>query len=158
MRLRHPPELDPDFIPLNIRYVERILNLLLWTRGGSEIVIGGCDALAGEMGRHFRPGGQQSFDSDVVARRVFLPSLTANNQPRVGSLFRGVSDGDFESVLVLGRMMSGPGGDLVVEKAREVMGDESSGLTDRIRLVTPDEKFKRHGQALAAASLPRIES
>jgi predicted NBD/HSP70 family sugar kinase len=58
-----------------------------------------------------------------------------------------------ESVLVLGRVTSGAGGDLIVETAERVLQDEFPALAERIRLRTPDEKEKRHGQAIAAASL-----
>jgi predicted NBD/HSP70 family sugar kinase len=58
-----------------------------------------------------------------------------------------------ESVLVLGRVTSGAGGDLIVETAERVLRDEFPALAERIRLRTPDEKEKRHGQAIAAASL-----
>jgi hypothetical protein len=34
-----------------------------------------------------------------------------------------------------------------------VLKDEFPALAERIRLRTPDEKAKRHGQAIAAASL-----
>src|SRR5262245_12510505 len=59
-----------------------------------------------------------------------------------------------ESVLVLGRVTSGEGGDRIVDKAARVLKDEFPALAERIRLRTPDEKEKRHGQAIAAASLP----
>jgi predicted NBD/HSP70 family sugar kinase len=59
-----------------------------------------------------------------------------------------------ESVLVLGRVTSGEGGDRIVDKAERVLKDEFPALAERIRLRTPDEKEKRHGQAIAAASLP----
>ena len=36
-----------------------------------------------------------------------------------------------------------------------MLKDEFPALAERIRLRTPDEKDKRHGQAIAAASLPR---
>ena len=61
-----------------------------------------------------------------------------------------------ESVLVLGRVTSGEGGDLIVETAGRVLKDEFPALAERIRLRTPDEKEKRHGQAIAAASLPVV--
>ncbi len=35
-----------------------------------------------------------------------------------------------------------------------MLKDEFPAVADRIRLRTPDEKDKRHGQAIAAASLP----
>ena len=47
--------------------------------------------------------------------------------------------------------------ELILQEASDVMRDLFPELADRIRIVTPDEKFKRHGQAIAAASLPRIE-
>ena len=61
---------------------------------------------------------------------------------------------DLQSLLVLGRVTSGVGGEIVLSKAAEVLAGEFPGHAARIRIVTPDEKFKRHGQAIAAASLP----
>jgi predicted NBD/HSP70 family sugar kinase len=63
----------------------------------------------------------------------------------------------FEHVLVLGRVSSGPGGDTMLGKAREVLRDEAPELHEKISFVAADEKFKRHGQAIAAASLPRLD-
>ncbi len=56
------------------------------------------------------------------------------------------------SLLILGRVTSGEGGDIIIEEAERVLADEFPGLS--IQLVVPDEKTKRHGQAVAAASLP----
>lgn len=61
---------------------------------------------------------------------------------------------DFRHVLVLGRVTSGAGGDLMLEIARQLLADEFPALAERIALHIPDEKQKRHGQAIAAASLP----
>ncbi|MBI4663756.1 MAG: ROK family protein [Verrucomicrobia bacterium] len=61
---------------------------------------------------------------------------------------------DFDHVLVLGRVMSGPGGDVIVAGAKEVVKAEMPELGERITFHLPDEKEKRHGQAIAAASLP----
>jgi predicted NBD/HSP70 family sugar kinase len=60
------------------------------------------------------------------------------------------------SVLVLGRVLTGAGGNLILETAREVLKTEYPELRGKIRLVTPGEKEKRLGQAMAAASLPSI--
>jgi len=65
---------------------------------------------------------------------------------------------DFDNVLVLGRVMTGEGGDVILAGAREVLRAEFRELADRIEFHVPDEKDKRHGQAIAAASLPRISS
>jgi predicted NBD/HSP70 family sugar kinase len=59
-------------------------------------------------------------------------------------------------LLVLGRVLSGSGGDLILEVATQVLREEFPDLAARIRFHIPDEKEKRHGQAIAAASLPKI--
>jgi predicted NBD/HSP70 family sugar kinase len=63
---------------------------------------------------------------------------------------------DLKNVLVLGRVTSGPGGDVIVAGAREVLKTEFPELAQRIAFHVPDEKQKRHGQAIAAASLPEL--
>ncbi len=60
----------------------------------------------------------------------------------------------FDHVLVLGRVTTGEGGDLILAAARRVLETEFPALAERVRFHTPDEKDKRHGQAVAAASLP----
>jgi predicted NBD/HSP70 family sugar kinase len=63
---------------------------------------------------------------------------------------------DFEHMLILGRVTTGHGGDIVLERAREVLAEEFPEL-DKIKLHVPDEKSRRIGQAVAAASLPMIK-
>lgn len=63
---------------------------------------------------------------------------------------------DFKNLLVLGRVASGQGGDLMLEKAREVLRDEAPDYAGKIAFAAADEKFKRHGQAIAAAGLPEL--
>ena len=63
---------------------------------------------------------------------------------------------DIEHVLVLGRVTSGSGGDVILNGAREVLELEFPELVRRIEFHVPDETDKRHGQAIAAASLPSI--
>ena len=60
----------------------------------------------------------------------------------------------FRHVLLLGRVMSGRGGELVIEECGRVLRDEYSTLADIIHLALPDEKFRSVGQSAAAASLP----
>lgn len=64
---------------------------------------------------------------------------------------------DLENVLILGRVTSGPGGDLIIAGAKEVLQAEFPELTSKIAFHIPDEKDKRHGQAVAAASLPKVK-
>jgi predicted NBD/HSP70 family sugar kinase len=61
---------------------------------------------------------------------------------------------DIEHLLILGRVTSGAGGDLILSRAGEILESEFPALGEQISLSTPDEQMKRHGQAVAAASLP----
>ena len=61
----------------------------------------------------------------------------------------------FEHLLILGRVTSGHGGELILQNARAVLREQFPELA--ISFYLPDEKEKRHGQAMAAASLPVIE-
>jgi predicted NBD/HSP70 family sugar kinase len=63
---------------------------------------------------------------------------------------------DLRNLLVLGRVTSGEGGEVILARAMAVLRAEFPAYADRIRLRTPDEKNKRHGQATAAASLPSL--
>ncbi len=59
-------------------------------------------------------------------------------------------------VLLLGRVMSGKGGDLILEEASRVLATEYPELNGLLFPSLPDEKFRRVGQSNAAASLPEI--
>lgn len=61
-------------------------------------------------------------------------------------------------LLVLGRVTTGAGGERLLEQARAVLRAEFPDLAERLRLEMPDEKDKRHGQAVAAASLPALRA
>jgi len=64
---------------------------------------------------------------------------------------------DIRHVLILGRCTSGRGGDLLLEGAKQVFEVEFPELLDKIALHLPDEKVRRVGQSVAAASLPVIK-
>ena len=59
-------------------------------------------------------------------------------------------------VLLLGRVMSGRGGDIILETCRQVLADEYPEAAKEIIPTLPDEKARRVGQSVAAASLPEI--
>ncbi len=63
---------------------------------------------------------------------------------------------DIKHVLILGRCTSGLGGDLLIEGAKKVFDVEFPELSREIELHLPDEKFRRVGQSVAAASLPIV--
>jgi predicted NBD/HSP70 family sugar kinase len=59
-------------------------------------------------------------------------------------------------VLILGRVTSGEGGDLILNGGKDVLQTEFPELAAQIAFHIPDEQDKRHGQAIAAASLPDL--
>jgi predicted NBD/HSP70 family sugar kinase len=65
---------------------------------------------------------------------------------------------EVRNLLVLGRVTSGDGGEIILARAEAVLREEFPELEATIQLRTPDEKSKRHGQATAAASLPALRS
>ena len=64
---------------------------------------------------------------------------------------------DFKHVLILGRCTSGRGGELILDGARQVLQAEFPALANRINVQLPDEKSRRVGQSIAAASLPVVK-
>jgi predicted NBD/HSP70 family sugar kinase len=65
---------------------------------------------------------------------------------------------DFRHVLLLGRVTTGPGGDVINARARTVLEAEAPDTSAEITFHAASERDKRHGQAVAAASLPNLAS
>ena len=63
----------------------------------------------------------------------------------------------FKHVLLLGRVMSGRGGDIILDVCKQVLADEYPEIADKINPTLPDEKARRVGQSVAAASLPELK-
>ena len=105
-------------------------------------------------------------DMSLPERLKQVQALMAQGDPRAVRLYETIGTYlgyalphyrmfyDFGHVLVLGRVTTGPGGDIVVRKAREVLEAEFPELAGSLTLHVPDEKTRRVGQAVAAASLP----
>lgn len=93
-----------------------------------------------------------------------VQGLMANDDPRAKEIYEtiGVYLGytipyyaefyDIKYLLLLGRVTSGKGGDLIIEKANEVLKEVFPEFN--VQITTPDEKMRRVGQSIAAASLP----
>ncbi|MBA7598331.1 hypothetical protein ES703_05345 [subsurface metagenome] len=63
---------------------------------------------------------------------------------------------DIEHILILGRVTSGEGGQIILQKAEQVLKEEFLELFKNISLHLPDESIRRVGQSIAAASLPTL--
>ncbi|MEN9403362.1 MAG: hypothetical protein RL091_2065 [Verrucomicrobiota bacterium] len=111
-----------------------------------------------------------TFPTEVAApeRLVAVQEAMARGDPRAAQIFITVGRCfghalahyadfyDLRHVLVLGRVTSGEGGALIMQEARNVLQAEYAPLGERISISMPDEHHKRHGQAIAAASLPAL--
>ena len=139
-----------------------------------------CDEWSKDQG-----GGALYFSQQAVGRLVShagikatgpLPQvlkevqqLMEKDDPRARAIFEtiGIYFGytiahyrefyDFDHLLILGRVTSGRGGEIIVEQAKRVLKEEFPELNAGIELHVPDEKFRRLGQAFAAASLPEVK-
>ena len=123
------------------------------------------------MGRLLKPAGiHLPQDLSLPRKLVEVQNLIAAGDPRARKIYEtiGVYLGyniahyadyyEIRNLLVLGRVLSGEGGDLILTTAARVLKDEFPALAEQIRFHIPGEKEKRHGQAVAAASLPSIQS
>ncbi len=120
-------------------------------------------------GRLMAPAGIDiDASTSLPERLVHLQERMAAEDPRAALVYRTVGsylgyglltyreEYDLDHLLLLGRVMTGPGGDLVIETAREVLAAEDPVAAEGIVFHLADERQKRHGQAVAAASLPEI--
>jgi len=121
------------------------------------------------VGRLLAPAGIETPAGMPLPEQLkVVQALMADNDPRARRIYQTIGTYlgygvahfadfyDLEHVLVLGRVTSGSGGDDIVDGAREVLAVEFPELARRIAFHVPDETDKRHGQAIAAASLPAV--
>lgn len=64
---------------------------------------------------------------------------------------------ELKHVLILGRVTTGPGGEIILNKSLEVLRTEFPEIASRVSIALPDEANRRVGQSIAAASLPDIK-
>jgi predicted NBD/HSP70 family sugar kinase len=113
-----------------------------------------------------RAGIELAADMPVPERLKTVQALMSAGDARAGAIYRtlGVYLGygiahyarfyPVQHVLILGRVTTGTGGDVMLDEARRVLAAEFPDLASTMALHMPDETSKRHGQAIAAASLP----
>ena len=121
------------------------------------------------VGRLLKPAGIEApQDMPLPEKLKLVQSLMSEGDVRAQKIYEtiGVYLGyqiahfadfyELRNLLILGRVTSGQGGDIIVAQARATLQTEFPELARQIQLHVPDEKQKRHGQAIAAASLPEI--
>ncbi len=95
-----------------------------------------------------------------------VQDLMAQDDPRAAAIFETIGAYlayttvlysqfyDIEYLMMLGRVMSGKGGEIVLEVCNRILHDEFPALAAQLSVSLPDEKTRRVGQSVAAASLP----
>ena len=97
-----------------------------------------------------------------------VQKLMAEDDPRAAQVFRDIGVYlaytvvlyshfyDIEHLMLMGRVMSGKGGDIILDTCSAVLKEEYPELARKCEVMLPDEKTRRVGQAVAAASLPQL--
>jgi len=109
-------------------------------------------------------------EKQTLAEKLkFVQKLLAKGDSKVVKIFEtiGVYLGyaiahyadfyDIKHILILGRVTSGEGGHIILQKAEQVLKEEFPELFENISLHLPDESIRRVGQSIAAASLPTLQ-
>ncbi|MBQ7230274.1 MAG: ROK family protein, partial [Oscillospiraceae bacterium] len=104
----------------------------------------------------------------LAEKLKFVQKLMEADDPRAQAIFETIGAYlaytvvlynqfyDLEYLMLLGRVMSGKGGDTILRVCNEVLADEYPELAAKCCVTLPDEKMRRVGQSVAAASLPEI--
>ncbi len=95
-----------------------------------------------------------------------VQALMAQDDPRAAKIYTDIGKYlaytvvlyarfyDIHHLILLGRVMSGKGGDLILNTCTGILQEEYPALAAKIQVMLPDENTRRVGQSAAAASLP----
>jgi predicted NBD/HSP70 family sugar kinase len=120
--------------------------------------------LAEKAGIEFEPG------LSPAQKLANVQELMKKNDNRAKKIFTTIGDYfgyalayysifyKIKTVLILGRVTSGEGGIIILREAKKVLEVEFGDLYSSISINLPDEKNRRVGQSIAAASLPQIKN
>ena len=107
-------------------------------------------------------------DLSLAQKLKYVQGLTENDDARAMAIFETIGAYlayttvlysqfyDLDYMMLLGRVMSGKGGDTILRVCNEILRDEYPELAAKCNVTLPDEKMRRVGQSVAAASLPVV--
>ena len=114
-------------------------------------------------------GIQIPEDLTLAKKLKFVQELMEQDDPRAIQIFETIGAYlayttvlyaqfyDLDYLMLLGRVMSGKGGDTILRVCNEILADEYPELAAKCSVTLPDEKMRRVGQSVAAASLPEVK-
>ncbi len=145
-----------------VGYVDADKNVLGWI---NELAFAPVDLQAGAMQDEWSTDfgvGCKYFSQDVQ-------KLMEADDPRAQAIFETIGAYfaytmvlysqfyDLDYMMLMGRVMSGKGGDTILKVCNDILAEEYPALAAKCKVTLPDEKMRRVGQAVAAASLPKIQ-
>lgn len=104
----------------------------------------------------------------LAEKLKFVQELMASDDERAAAIYRTIGCYlghtvplyarfyELKHILLMGRVTSGKGGNLILETAKKVIEEEYPEISNIINLQLPSEKSRRVGQSIAAASLPKL--
>ena len=130
----------------------------------------GCKYFSQDAVNKLAPRAGIELDENLTPAEKLkvVQALMENDDPRAYAVYKDIGIYlaytvvlyshfyDIEHLMLLGRVMSGKGGDLILSTCIEVLKDEFPALAEKVNVMLPDEKTRRVGQSAAAASLPEI--
>ncbi len=169
-----------------VGYVDKDQNVLGWINELAFAPVDLCEnAMQDEWSTDFGVGCKY-FSQDAVIKLApaagielpeeltlaeklkFVQKLMEADDPRAQAIFETIGVYlayttvlysqfyDIEYMMLLGRVMSGKGGDTILRVCNEILADEYPELAAKCSVTLPDEKMRRVGQSVAAASLPKL--
>lgn len=129
----------------------------------------GCGASYLSQDAAIRLAGMEADDSLTPAEKLTrIQQRMAEGDPQMRRVYEslGVYLGyaiaeyawlyDIRHVLAMGRVTSGPGGEILMDAARAVLKTDFPQLAEQLELHLPDEAGRRIGQSIAAARLVNL--
>ena len=105
----------------------------------------------------------------LAEKLKFVQKLMEADDPRAPAIFETIGAYfaytmvlysqfyDLDYMMLMGRVMSGKGGETILKVCNDILAEEYPALAAKCKVTLPDEKMRRVGQAVAAASLPKIQ-
>ena len=131
----------------------------------------GCKYFSQDSVNKLAPRAGIELDENLTPAEKLkvVQALMAQDDPRAAKVYSDIGKYlaytvvlyshfyDIHHLMLLGRVMSGKGGDLILDTCNAVLKDEYPELAAKVNVMLPDEKTRRVGQSAAAASLPALK-
>lgn len=130
----------------------------------------GCKYFSQDAAIKLAPRAGIALDPDLTPAEKLkaVQALMEQDDPRAAKIYDSIGAYlaytvvlyarfyEIKHLMVLGRVMSGKGGERILSRCQAILKDEYPALFEAVQVMLPDEKTRRVGQSVAAASLPEL--